>query len=90
MSFVVRQTTNSKSAKMTPETNSGNVERVVVAIRLSQQNTAIPTGCIIRRSNSMSDGLNYRRIARHLGVDHKSMMNRVKAHSAQLPPAPMP
>lgn len=29
------------------------------------------------------DGMNYRRIARHLGVDHKSVIN---AHTAQLPP----
>jgi transposase-like protein len=36
------------------------------------------------------DGLNFRRIARHLGVDHKSVMNWVKAHSAQLPAAPVP
>jgi transposase-like protein len=36
------------------------------------------------------DGMNYRRIARHLGVDHKSVMNWVKAYSARLPSAPMP
>lgn len=36
------------------------------------------------------DGLNYRRIARHLGVDHKSVINWVKAHTAQLPPPPVP
>lgn len=36
------------------------------------------------------DGLNYRRIARQLGVDHKSVINWVKAHTAQLPPAPVP
>ena len=36
------------------------------------------------------DGLNYRRIGRILGVDHKSVMNWVKAHADQLPPAPVP
>lgn len=36
------------------------------------------------------DGLNYRRIARFLGVDHKTVMNWVKAHTDQLPPAPVP
>jgi transposase-like protein len=34
--------------------------------------------------------MNYRRIARHLGVDHKSIMNWVKAYSARLPSAPVP
>jgi len=37
-----------------------------------------------------ADGLNYRRIGRLLGVDHKSVMNWVKAYTAQLPPAPVP
>lgn len=36
------------------------------------------------------EGLNYRRIGRLLGVDHKSVMNWVKAYTAQLPPAPLP
>ena len=36
------------------------------------------------------DGLSYRRIARVLGVDHKSVMHWVKAHSDQLPPAALP
>ena len=36
------------------------------------------------------DGLNYRRIARVLSVDHKSVMNWVKAYAAQLPRAPVP
>jgi transposase-like protein len=36
------------------------------------------------------DGLNYRRIGRILGVDHKSVMNWVKAYADQLPPAPVP
>jgi len=36
------------------------------------------------------DGMNYRRIARHLGVDHKSVMNWVNAYAAQLPNAPQP
>ena len=36
------------------------------------------------------DGINYRRIARLLGVDHKTVMNWVKAHTDQLPPAPVP
>ena len=36
------------------------------------------------------DGINYRRIARFLSVDHKTVMNWVKAHSDQLPPAPVP
>jgi transposase-like protein len=36
------------------------------------------------------DGLNLRRIARHLGVNHQSVANWVKAYAAQLPPAPLP
>jgi transposase-like protein len=36
------------------------------------------------------DGLNYRRIGRLLGVDHKSVINWVNAYSQQLPPAPVP
>ncbi len=37
-----------------------------------------------------ADGLSYRRIARHLGVHHVTVMNWVKAHADQLPPAPIP
>jgi len=36
------------------------------------------------------DGMNLRRIARHLGVNHQSVANWVNAHAAQLPPAPLP
>lgn len=36
------------------------------------------------------DGMNYRRIARHLGVDHKSVINWVRAYTAQLPDTPQP
>lgn len=36
------------------------------------------------------DGLNYRRIGRHLGVDHKTVINWVNAYAAQLPDAPQP
>ncbi len=36
------------------------------------------------------DGMNYRRIGRQLGVDHKTVMLWVKAHSDQLPDAPVP
>lgn len=36
------------------------------------------------------DGMNLRRIARHLGVNHQSVANWVKAYTAQLPPAPLP
>ena len=36
------------------------------------------------------DGASYRRIARHLGIDHVTVMNWVKAHADQLPPAPTP
>ena len=36
------------------------------------------------------DGMNYRRIGRHLGVDHKSVMNWVKAYTDQLPEAAVP
>jgi hypothetical protein len=34
--------------------------------------------------------MNYRRIGRHLGVDHKSVINWVKAHTDQLPAAALP
>ena len=36
------------------------------------------------------DGMNYRRIARHLGVDHKTVMNWVDDYIAHLPDAPVP
>src|SRR5215212_4349413 len=36
------------------------------------------------------DGMNYRRIARQLGVDHKSIINWVKAYTDQLPQTPVP
>jgi transposase-like protein len=36
------------------------------------------------------DGLNLRRVARQLGVNHQSVANWVKAYAAQLPPAPQP
>jgi len=35
-----------------------------------------------------SDGLNFRRIARHLGVSHQTVINWVDAHSARLPAQP--
>ena len=37
-----------------------------------------------------ADGLGYRQIARHLQVDHVTIMIWVKAHIAQLPAAPLP
>ena len=37
-----------------------------------------------------ADGLSYRKAARHLGVHHVTIMNWVKAHAGQLPPAPTP
>jgi transposase-like protein len=37
-----------------------------------------------------ADGLGYRQIARHLRVDHVTIMNGVKAHIDQLPQAPLP
>jgi len=36
------------------------------------------------------DGMNLRRIGRHLGVHHQSVANWVKAQAEQLPPAPVP
>jgi len=36
------------------------------------------------------DGMNLRHIAGHLGVNHQSVANWVKAYAAQLPPAPVP
>ena len=36
------------------------------------------------------DGMNLRRIGRHLGVSPQSVANWVNAHAAQLPPAPLP
>jgi transposase-like protein len=36
------------------------------------------------------DGSNYRRIARLIGVDHKTVIQWVKAHTNRLPPAPVP
>jgi len=34
------------------------------------------------------DGLNYRRIARHLGVHHQTVINWINAHIAALPEMP--
>ena len=34
------------------------------------------------------DGINFRRIARHLKVNHQTVINWVNAHSAQLPTTP--
>jgi len=36
------------------------------------------------------DGLNLRRVARHLGVSPQSVANWVKAYATKLPPAPVP
>jgi transposase-like protein len=36
------------------------------------------------------DGINLRRIARHLGVNHQSVANWVKTYAAGLPAAPVP
>ena len=36
------------------------------------------------------DGMNLRRIGRHLGIDHKTVSAWVQAYSAQLPPPPVP
>lgn len=36
------------------------------------------------------DGMNLRRIARHLGVSHQSVANWVNAFAARLPNAPVP
>ena len=37
-----------------------------------------------------ADGVSFRRIARHLAVDHKTIIHWVNAHTDQLPPAPVP
>jgi len=36
------------------------------------------------------DGINLRRIARHLGVNHQSVANWASAHAKELPTAPVP
>ena len=36
------------------------------------------------------DGMNFRRIARHLGVHHQTVINWINGHIAQLPEAPLP
>jgi hypothetical protein len=49
----------------------------------------IPMRC--QQAVNMSvDGNNYRRIGRLLSVDHKSVINWVRAYTDQLPSAPMP
>jgi transposase-like protein len=37
-----------------------------------------------------ADGAGFRQVARHFNVSHVSVMNWVKAHTAQLPDPPMP
>lgn len=44
----------------------------------------------VRAARMYVDGMNLRRIARHLGVNHQTIANWVKAYAAQLPPAPLP
>jgi len=36
------------------------------------------------------DGMNFRRIARHLAVHHQTVINWINAHVASLPDAPVP
>jgi len=36
------------------------------------------------------DGLNYRRVARHLGVSHQTVYDWVKKYAEDLPPVPRP
>lgn len=36
------------------------------------------------------DGMNLRRIGRHLGIHHRTVSLWVKAHAARLPAAPLP
>ncbi len=38
----------------------------------------------------VADGVNFRRAARQLGVNHQTVINWVNAAIAQLPPAPLP
>jgi transposase-like protein len=38
----------------------------------------------------VADGVNYRRAARQLGVNHQTVINWVNAAIARLPPAPVP
>ena len=37
-----------------------------------------------------ADGFGFRQVGRQLGVDHVTVMNWVKAHTDQLPQAPLP
>ncbi len=37
-----------------------------------------------------ADGINFRRIGRHLGVHHQTVINWVNAHVDKLPGAPVP
>ena len=44
-----------------------------------------------QRANQMYvDGMNYRRIARHLNVSHQTVYEWVKKYSEKLPPPPQP
>ncbi len=36
------------------------------------------------------DGMNLRRIARHLGVNHQSVANWINRYAREIPPAPVP
>ena len=36
------------------------------------------------------DGMNFRRIARHLDMHHQTVINWINAHTASLPDAPLP
>lgn len=36
------------------------------------------------------DGMNYRRVARHLGVSHQTVYDWVKKYAEELPPVPHP
>ena len=55
----------------------------------SQKNAGYPDD--VGTGNPLDvDGMNYRRIARHLQVHNTTVINWVKAFAAQLPDAPMP
>jgi len=78
---------------MPPVRSAGNVSTVDGSIRRSTpepRERGYPDTLRQQAAKMSVDGINYRRIGRLLGVDHKTIMNWVKAHADQLPPAPVP
>jgi hypothetical protein len=81
---------NTKLAGIRLAVNAIDVTCVVANILLRRQLHSFDAQFRQKAVQLYVDGMNLRRIGRHLGVHHQSVANWVKAHAEQLPEAPMP